>query len=85
MRFGNICKVSDNMSIFDFFKKDAAPNVNDGTAGNDISMNNQINRFSFDNFETDLPEILDIAEYNITMVIESMGKRIYHEWSWTIS
>lgn len=70
------------MSIFDFFRKKEVPNVNNGTAKNDCSLNNPTNRFSFDNFEKDLPEILDIAEYNITQLMESMGKRLNHEWSW---
>lgn len=46
------------MGIFDFFKKNKVTeqNMSDGIVGNDNSLNNQTNGFSFDNFEKDLPE-----------------------------
>ena len=73
------------MGIFDLFNKNkdiAEPNVNDGSERIVVGQNIQTNRFSFDNFEKDLPEILDIAENSITQLMESMGKEYNVEWSW---
>lgn len=49
---------------------------------NEVNYDNQNCKFAFEDYEKDLPEILDIAENSITQLMESMGKELGHEWYW---
>ena len=49
---------------------------------NEVSCDNQNCRFAFEDYEKKLIERLDIAEYSIEQLMETMGKMQGHEWYW---
>ena len=79
---GRIVEMKMHDSMVDPFSDSTRDTENLKDNYNEGASEKQKSKFLFENFDKDLPAIINIAESCIEQVMESKGKELYHDWSW---